>query len=201
MTKYTEEQKEFLIKNNWQRTAQELVELYNKEFNESIKVPQILYFRQKYHLKCGVDCTFKKGTTPHNKGKKWDEYMSKKGQQNSKKTQFKKGNKPHNWLPVGSEWIDTNESYTWIKVAEPNDWQLKHRYIYEQHYGKIPKGYCVIFLNGDKNDFSLENLKLVQIRHKLMMKNLHYISSEREVTKTGLANVKLMTKIYDIKSN
>lgn len=200
MTKYTEEQKEFLIKNNWQRTAQELVDLYNKEFDENIKVAQVLYFRQKYHLKCGVDCTFKKGITPHNKGKKWDDYMSKIGQKNSKKTQFKKGNKPHNWLPVGSEWTDSNEGYKWIKVAEPNDWQLKHRYIYEQHYGKIPKGYCVIFLDQDKTNFNLDNLELVRIKDKLTAKNKGLLSTDKEVTKTGIMTAKLINKTYEVKN-
>ena len=182
------------------RTCKEIAELVNKKFNTNYSEKDIYNAKRRYKLKSGVDCTFKKGNIAHNKGKKWDEYMPKSSQENSKKTQFKKGSKPHNWLPVGSEWVN-DRGYTYIKVAEPNDWQLKHRNIYEKHYGKIPKGYCVLFLNGDKNDFSLDNLKLIQIRHKLMMKNLHYISKEKEVTKTGLANVKLMTKIYDIKNN
>lgn len=180
------------------RTCKEIAKLVNEKFNTNYNENDIFNAKRRNKLKSGVDCTFKKGNTAHNKGKKWNEYMSKSSQKNSKKTQFKKGSKPHNWLPVGSEWVN-EKGYTYIKTAEPNCWKLKHRKIYEQHYGKIPKGYCVLFLNGNKNDFSLENLKLIQIRHKLMMKNLHYISSEREVTKTGLANVRLMTTIYDIK--
>ncbi len=46
-------------------------------------------------------------------------------------TLFQKGQNPHNKKSIGSEFI-CKEGYTFIKVAEPNTWQLKHRYIYEK---------------------------------------------------------------------
>lgn len=39
-------------------------------------------------------------------------------------------------LPCGSE--RENKGYIFIKVAEPNVWIEKHRYIYESMYGNIP---------------------------------------------------------------
>lgn len=39
-------------------------------------------------------------------------------------------------LPIGSE--RENKGYILIKVAEPNVWIEKHRYIYESMYGNIP---------------------------------------------------------------
>lgn len=39
-------------------------------------------------------------------------------------------------LPIGSE--RENKGYILIKVAEPNVWIEKHRYIYESVYGNIP---------------------------------------------------------------
>ena len=180
------------------RTCKEIAKLINDKFKTNYNDKDIYNAKRRYKLKSGVDCTYKKGNKAHNKGKKWNDYMPKRSQENSKKTQFKKGYKPHNWLPVGSEWIN-EKGYVYIKIKEPNDWQLKHRYIYEQHYGKIPKGYCVIFLDTNKKNFKLNNLQLVKIKEKLMMKNHHFLSLNKNVTKTGLVTVKLIIKTCDKK--
>lgn len=179
------------------RTCKELAEMINKKFNTNYNDKDIYNAKRRNNLKSGVDCTFKKGNPAHNKGKKWNEYMPIESQINSKKTQFKKGNKPHNWLPVGSEWIN-DKGYTYVKISEPNNWQLKHRYIYEQHHGKIPKGYSIIFLDGNKNNYDLDNLQLVKIREKLIMKNLHFFSTNKELTRTGLITTKLIIKTKEL---
>lgn len=179
------------------RTCKELAEMINKKFNTNYNDKDIYNAKRRNNLKSGVDCTFKKGNQAHNKGKKWNEYMPIESQINSKKTQFKKGNKPHNWLPVGSEWIN-DKGYTYVKISEPNNWQLKHRYIYEQHHGKIPKGYSIIFLDSNKNNYDLDNLQLVKIREKLIMKNLHFFSTNKELTRTGLITTKLIIKTKEL---
>ena len=38
-----------------------------------------------------------------------------------------------------------------VKVAEPNKWDLKSRVVYREHYGKIPDGYTIIYLDGNGN--------------------------------------------------
>jgi len=38
---------------------------------------------------------------------------------------------------------------------------LKHREIWQESHGEIPKGYVVHILNGDKRDTRLENLAAV----------------------------------------
>ena len=78
MINLTKEQQEFLINNNYMRTAQELTDLFNKKFNANLKTKNILYFRKNHKLKCGLTGKFTKRSIPHNKGKKWDDYMSKK---------------------------------------------------------------------------------------------------------------------------
>ena len=59
-------------------------------------------FRSNNKLKSGLTGRFVKGQISWNKGKKWDDYMSKEGQANSRKTTFKKGNIPPNQRTVGS---------------------------------------------------------------------------------------------------
>lgn len=180
------------------KTCKEIAELINKKYNTVYTENDIYNAKRRYKLKSNIDCKFKKGMTSHNKGKKWDDYMSKEGQKNSKKTCFKKGHKPHNWVPVGTEILSTN-GYIYIKVNEPNDWQLKHRYIYQKNYGEIPEGYSVIFLDQNKQNFNIDNLQLVKIKDKLVAKNNHLFSSDKEVTKTGICVAQLIDKTYEVK--
>lgn len=49
-----------------------------------------------------------------------------------------------------------------IKIGQ-NKWQLKKRYLYEKYHKlKINKNEDVIFIDGDKNNFSKDNLVLVE---------------------------------------
>lgn len=99
---------------------------------------------------------FSKGHIPPNKGKK----MSPEVYEKVKETMFKKGNSPVNHRKVGSERINV-AGYIEIKVAEPNRWKLKHRIIWEQVNGEIPKGYNVQFKNHNPQDCRIENLYLI----------------------------------------
>ena len=96
-------------------------------------------------------------------------------------------------LPVGSE--RENKGYILIKIAEPNIWIEKHRYIYEKVNGNIPPRHKIIFADGNKRNFELSNLILVSDSEKLIMncRNLH--SKEAELTKTGALLAKLIDKI------
>lgn len=110
---------------------------------------------------------FKKGHTPKNKGRKQVEFMSAEGIENSAKTRFKKGNESWNKKPVGSERI--SNGYIYIKTAEPNKYELKHRMVYRQNFGEIPKAYNVQFKDGNPLNCTPENLYIVskaeQVRH------------------------------------
>ena len=111
-------------------------------------------------------------------------------------SKFKKGQTPHNKKNIGYEFIN-NDGYTEIKVAEPNKWMLKQRYLYQKYKGQIPKNHDVIFADGNKQNFDLENLILVERRDKLVMKNKHLFYKNRESTECGILIAKIINKIYD----
>ena len=83
---------------------------------------------------------------------------------------FKKGNSPVNHREVGSERINV-DGYIEIKVAEPNRWKLKHRIIWEQVNGEIPKGYNVQFKNHNTQDCRIENLYIISHAEQMRTEN------------------------------
>ena len=100
-----------------------------------------------------------------------------------RKGQFPKGNIPWNkgiyYQPknLPKRWSMTNPAPQWAKEGDirvhhekgvpyrviklNGKWCYYHRYIWEQHYGAIPKGYIVRFINGNTMDDALENLECI----------------------------------------
>ena len=119
------------------------------------------------------------------------------------KTSFKKGHKPKNWRPIGSERVDA-EGYTLIKVSNEGCkhkmWALKHRIVWEQHHKKkIPRGSVIIFADGDKSNLNIENLICVTRNELKVLNKCKLISSIAELTKTGLNIAKIRIKLAELR--
>jgi hypothetical protein len=121
---------------------------------------------------------FKKDLIPHNKGKSMETYMKPEQIESIKKTQFKKGNQPHNTLKVG-DIITRNEDgleYYWIKTE--NGLMPLNRHLWEENKGKIPKGYNVIFIDKNPKNCIFENLKLVSNKELMELNSMHQYPTE-----------------------
>jgi hypothetical protein len=127
---------------------------------------------------------FNKGNIPFNKGQK--------GLNGLSESRFKKGNLPHTHLPVGSEVID-RDGYINLKIADPNRWVLKHRYVYEQHHQKkIPNSTNIVFLDGNKQNLAITNLIAVpRSVHARMNKQSLYQINDIDTKKTLLKILEL----------
>lgn len=53
------------------------------------------------------------------------------------------------------------KSYGYLMIRVNGILVIKHRYIWKKHYGKIPEGFELHHINGNKFDNTLENLELV----------------------------------------
>ena len=132
---------------------------------------------------------FQKGSVPTNKGTK--------GLTGINKTSFKPGNTPQNIKKVGciSKRKDKNGYfYMRIKIAEPNEWQMLHAYIWEKKHGKIPKGFCVIFKDKNPDNMSLENLMLVS-RNELVRLNQKYSGIDKSLKEVALQVIKIQNEV------
>ena len=183
--KWTNEEKEYLksiVKNN---SYKEITKKMNDRFNCDFSEGQIKGAITRNKLVTGRDGHFKKGSIPWNKGLS---YMP-----NNKETRFQKGNIPHGHREVGSERI-IRDGYIEIKVAEPNVWDLKHRVIYKEHYGEIPDGHNIIFADGNKMNFDIDNLIAVSKSEMLILNNNNLRFEDKELTKVGVNIAKVIDK-------
>ena len=187
---FNAEQEQFIRNHAKGLYAYELADLLNKEFGTSFTTQQVSSFKKRKHIVSGMSTQFKKGHVPFNKGTK--------GFVKPNSGTFKKGQKPFNYRPIGSERV-TVDGYTEIKVADPNVWKLKHRLIWEQHNGQIPKGSTVLFGDGDQSNFSIDNLLLATRAQLAMLNKNNLIQEDTELTKTAINVVDLMQKINQVK--
>ncbi len=177
--------KQFILDNYKGRYNQELADLFNQKFNANITSRTIKSYKANNNLNSGLTGKFRKGQTPHNKGKK----MPKEVYEKVKHTMFAKGNVPPNHRPVGSERI-SKDGYIEVKVAEPNKWRLKQRVVYEEAKGKIPEGCTIIFLDGNKRNFDIDNLRCIT-RSELLYLNCNGLNNSNEITETGILMARL----------
>lgn len=147
------------------------------------------------YLKLATSATqFRKGLTPANKGKKMDPEVKER----VKHTFFKKGHKPHNYQPVGTERI-TADGYIEVKIKDPRTWAQKHRLIWEKHNGKIQKGFNVQFRDGNRQNLALENLYLISRNEQMNQNSIHRYPTE--LKKAIRLNHKLNRKIKQYEQN
>lgn len=182
---FTQEQKDFIRENVIGRSNPEITEMFNIRFGLNLGVNQVKAFKKNNKLSSGLDGRFTPGHVPANKGLK--------GVGGWEPTYFKKGNIPHNYKPIGSE--RENDGYIQIKIADPNKWRAKHRVIWEKENGPVPKGHVVIFGDGDRRNFELDNLILVSQSQLSILNRKGLIQKDAELTKTGIIIADLYRKI------
>lgn len=95
-------------------------------------------------------------------------------------------------LPIGSE--RESKGYIMVKVAEPNVWIEKHRYVYESMYGSIPTGHKIIFADKNTRNFEPDNLILVSDAEALIMNTQKLIYEDATLTKSGALIAKIIDK-------
>lgn len=184
---FTDEMREYIFANYIGCGGKEMAERLNNMFGTSFTRQQVTNFYGRNKLNSGLTGRFEKGHTSIHKGEKgWCI-------PNSEKTRFKKGNIPVNANPIGSEIID-KDGYTWIRVpcryvtksGKCKTYITKQQYIWEQEKGELPDGHKVIFLDGDKTNFDINNLALVSDAEHLEMIRKDLRTNNAELMQTGI---------------
>jgi hypothetical protein len=203
-TKYTSLQEEN-IKNNFLTTS---VKKLAQETNSSFG--RIMRFLDKNNLKIPIEIIEqrkefskkKKGCVPFNIGKKQSEYMSHEAIERTKNTRFKKGNEPHNTKKEGNGTIvsrkdKTGRYYKYIRVSI-GVWELYHRVVWEQKYGKIPENHVIIFKDENNKNVDIENLELISMTENMLRNSIH--NYPQEIIPSLVLSKKIETKIKNLQN-
>ena len=124
----------------------------------------------------GAKFRYAKGREPENKGKP----MSKELYDKCKPTMFKKGNEPHNTCFDGYERI-SRDGYIEVRIRK-GKYVAKHRHLWEQLNGKLPKGYILIFKDRNQQNTSLDNLELISREENMRRNTIHRFPNELKKT-------------------
>ena len=150
--------------------SKQIIELYNQKYNKNMTYNQLIAFKKQYNVKSGLDVRFKAGKVIN----------------------------PNPPLPIGHEIISYKNGLkrVRIKVAE-HKYVEKSRYIYEQHYGKIPEDCNIIFLDGNRDNYNIDNLKCItKSQHRILAGNCLYFQ-DKELNKTSILIAQLQDKTID----
>jgi hypothetical protein len=136
----------------------------------------------------GLPSRFPKGHVPANKGLRRPGYSIGRGRM--QQTQFKKGQHPHTYLPVGTVRANAG-GYLRIKVsdianngvgANDKNWEFVHKRVWEAAHGPIPSGHRIWWKDRNHENCALENLELLADREHMARTTIHNLPPQLKDT-------------------
>ena len=164
---FKEAEIEFLRENRERLTIPLLTKAFNEKFGESRTENSIYEKCKELRLIVGNKNQQNRGWVHWGIGLTKEEFKSHyKSEEDFKRGQFKPGCRSSSYTyQVGDE-VNRGD-YTFIKITDDitvkpsKQWMAKHRWVWEQANGPVPNGYCIIFIDGNKHNMSLDNLRAV----------------------------------------
>lgn len=193
---YTKEEQEFMKEYVPGHSHKEIRDEFLRRFGGEVPKSFPGSYIKNHNLNTGRTGYFKKDHEPWNKGKA----MPSEQYDKCRATMFQPGSSPHNTNPVGTEKV-LADGYIWIKIDDKpkakktENWIQKHRKVWQDANGPIPDGMCVIFLDGDPMNCSIDNLALVSRADHARLNQSHLRFTDPELTKSGVGIAKLKTAV------
>lgn len=222
---FSEEEKKFIFQNCIGNSVKKLTNIFNKKFNRNITEKQIYVFKKHNHLKNEIYSIPKALFNNQEKkyilnniknkstldfvnefNKKFNRKITYEQMNNYKRHHqikselgagFYKGHIPTNRSKIGME-VTRWDGITYVKIENPSVYEQKHRYLYKKYKGEIPKNSVVIFADGDKTNFDLDNLLLITKGENYVMSTQKLMFNNAELTKTGQIIAKLKLKMKEV---
>lgn len=193
---------EFVRDNSWGVSSKEMADMVNEKFGTDFTQSMMKQFRQRHGIKSGVTGWYQKGHPPGTKGKTLEEIC--KGDQEKlsrvRSTQFRKGERPVNELPIGSIVVNS-AGYKLRKRAMDGTlwerWEFLHRAVWEENNGPIPDDMVVTFLDSNKLNCDISNLVLVTKGENCVLTRMGLRSEDPDLTGAGISVVRLKQAIRE----
>ena len=106
-----------------------------------------------------------------------------------------RGNQGDN-VPIGTERVKS-DGMVQVKIAKDR-WEYKQRLIYSQYHNiELTSDDYIIFLDQDRTNFDINNLKRVSRRESSVLSNQKLFYKNAKLTETGIDVAKLIIKAKD----
>ncbi len=190
--RWTDEVKNFIREQIKTHTVREVAEMVKAEFNwPEMTATVVKGALTRYGIKTGRTGCFEKGMTAWNKGKT----MSDETRAKCARTWFPKGHQPVQTRPVGSIRVDQDGRV--LQKVGNQDWRAVHVMEWEKAHGPVPDGYCVICLDGNRANTSLDNLALISRREHAVMIHSKLRFADPKLTETGVRIARLKLAVTE----
>lgn len=185
--KYPRKVREYIQENYVGIGPKQMTQILNEKFGTAYEHKHIKAYYANHKLNSGLkgpECM-----TPWLKGKKGYRMPG------CEKNFYRKGNVPHNTVPVGTVRKNT-DGYLWKKVSDVRygdkaNWRHLHYLVWEEANGPIPEGKKIAFLDGNPENCALENLVLTDAAEIAVANKLQLRFDDPELTKAGLMVAKV----------
>jgi hypothetical protein len=187
-TAYTHEQEKYLIENAYGITRKELTDRFNVRFSTDKSVLTIKSWCNNRKLYSGTEGKFKKNSNPWNKGKTGDAYTSHYGLEKIMNT-CQKMHEANRTAVIGEERIIRGVPHIRMVTGRANRydiWKRKRLVVWESVHGAIPKGHCVVHLDGNRLNCDLSNLTCIPKQYMTLLSKNQWFAKNPIITETAI---------------
>jgi hypothetical protein len=113
-----------------------------------------------------------------------------------------------NSLPIGAERFDGNDWYIKVSDDQPKstkknglarlNWRLKSHFVYEQHHGAMPENSTIIFIDGNRHNFDIDNLCCISRSKQGYLAQNKWLNKNKEITLLALGITHLVYAVKDV---
>lgn len=199
---FTLEQMGFIQGNYEDLGRKAVTKALNDGFGTAFTLNQVTAFIKNHKLYSARTGHFPPGHVPFNKGTK--------GLMKPNSGSFQKGNMSGtaqlNYVSIGTERI-SKDGYRERKVtddptlAPARRWQFVHRILWEEAHGPIPAGHVIVFLDGDRSNTGLDNLRCV---HRGVLQYMNKTGLNRttgEARKAAILTAEVQTRALQLEAS
>lgn len=204
LSKYPADMHAFIREIAYGRGYKEIAQMVNERFGDgTITVKQTRGYLKNHKIKTGRTSCFTKGHIPWTKGKTIEEILRDPEKiRRFYENQYKKGNVPHNALPLGTI-IKNADGYLIRKKqmegSQWERWEMLHRAVWEKHNGPIPEGMMVTFKDGNTENCDIGNLILIDMAENVAMNCRGYRSEDPDLTVAALTMLRINKRVAELK--
>ena len=194
----TNEQVEFIKEHYSNTTRKELTDLFNKKFGTSYTVSSIKTWCNKRGLHSFQTGKFEVGNCSWQKGLHGSEYWKHFSKETKKKVIKHLKDKSQKYKN-GDIVIRHGSPYVYTKRASGRGFDVNLNaasvVVWESYYGKIPKNYIILHLDGNVLNYNISNLILFPRKCLSNLRHLGGLTDNTELNKVKLKYCELMEEI------